>query len=157
MPTIADDKALLTRICTEERQRAYAEQYGTLDPRWLTSAVVDLIASYNADPKPGTLAILVDALMDAGCDDDMEAFRWLAEAKRVPHNYDVGYIDWGFWNAYVDDFMAHTHAIPMYEFSVSANHHTTGKTAFLACLALSDSWKVATDDYRERAWQMVRS
>jgi hypothetical protein len=47
-----------------------------LDPRWLTSTVVDLARSiYKADPRQAgghltNLPILADALMDAGCDDE---------------------------------------------------------------------------------------
>jgi hypothetical protein len=47
-----------------------------LDPRWLTSSVVDLARSiYEADPRQAGgymtgLPILADALMDAGCDSE---------------------------------------------------------------------------------------
>jgi hypothetical protein len=47
-----------------------------LDPRWLTSSVVDLARSiYEADPRQDGgymdgLPILADALMDAGCDSE---------------------------------------------------------------------------------------
>jgi hypothetical protein len=47
----------------------------SLDPRWLTSTVVDLARSiYEADPRQAggymNLPILADALMDAGCDNE---------------------------------------------------------------------------------------
>jgi hypothetical protein len=46
-----------------------------IDPRWLTSAVVDLArAAYEGNPRLAggylELPILADALMDAGCDDE---------------------------------------------------------------------------------------
>jgi hypothetical protein len=46
-----------------------------VDPRWLTSSVVDLARSiYEADPRQAggymNLPILADALMDAGCDSE---------------------------------------------------------------------------------------
>lgn len=40
------------------------------DPRWLTSNVVDLAAAIYKDHAFDRLAILSDALQDAGCDDD---------------------------------------------------------------------------------------
>ena len=40
-----------------------------LDPRWLTSAVVDLANSIKNETAFDRLPILADALMDAGCDD----------------------------------------------------------------------------------------
>jgi hypothetical protein len=48
----------------------------TLDPRWLTSTVLDLARTiYEGDPRQAGgymsgLPILADALMDAGCDDE---------------------------------------------------------------------------------------
>lgn len=59
----------------------------SLDPRWLTSSVLDIAAAVVAAPaaqhgivdplrSKTTLPILADALMDAGCDDD-DLIAWL--------------------------------------------------------------------------------
>jgi hypothetical protein len=42
----------------------------TIDPRWLTSSVVDLAAAIYEERACDRLPILADALMDAGCDND---------------------------------------------------------------------------------------
>ncbi|MCE9531608.1 MAG: hypothetical protein K8T89_10870 [Planctomycetes bacterium] len=42
----------------------------TIDPRWLTSTVVDLAAAIYEEHAFDRLPILADALMDAGCDSD---------------------------------------------------------------------------------------
>ena len=42
----------------------------TVDPRWLTSTVVDLSAAIYEERAFGRLPILADALMDSGCDDE---------------------------------------------------------------------------------------
>ncbi len=39
-----------------------------IDPRWLTSAVVDLASAIYAERAFEHMPILADALMDAGCD-----------------------------------------------------------------------------------------
>jgi len=44
-------------------QRRFCSVVPSVDPRWLTSAVLDLAAT-------GNLVFLRDALMDAGCDDN---------------------------------------------------------------------------------------
>ncbi|MCE9530975.1 MAG: hypothetical protein K8T89_07610 [Planctomycetes bacterium] len=42
----------------------------TIDPRWLTSNVVDLALAIYEDRAFDRMPILADALMDAGCDSD---------------------------------------------------------------------------------------
>lgn len=41
-----------------------------IDPRWLTSTVLDLATAIYAENAFGRLPILADALMDAGCDSE---------------------------------------------------------------------------------------
>jgi hypothetical protein len=41
-----------------------------VDPRWLTSSVVDLARAIDAEQAGERMPILADALMDAGCDSD---------------------------------------------------------------------------------------
>jgi hypothetical protein len=42
----------------------------TIDPRWLTSTVVDLATAIYQECAFGRIPILADALMDAGCDNE---------------------------------------------------------------------------------------
>lgn len=51
-------------------EQATAGQDVVIDPRWLTSTVIDLTASLRGDHAFDRLPILADALMDAGCDDE---------------------------------------------------------------------------------------
>jgi hypothetical protein len=54
----------------------------TLDPRWLTSTVVDLSRIIYEERAFDKLPILADALMDAGCDSE----EMLAHCRgQVPH------------------------------------------------------------------------
>jgi hypothetical protein len=43
----------------------------TIDPRWQSSAVLDLARTIDTEQCYERLPILADALMDAGCDDEM--------------------------------------------------------------------------------------
>lgn len=57
-----------------------------LDNRWLTSAVLDLMAAYDASKGDWSiLGILADALSDAGCDNGLvEMMQWMWTYKRLP-------------------------------------------------------------------------
>ena len=55
----------------------------TVDPRWLTSNVVDLANAIYSERAFDRMPILSDALMDAGCDDDVIIAHCRSEGPHV--------------------------------------------------------------------------
>lgn len=63
-----DQIAIVDHILRFETEGSLPPNQTTIDPRWLTSTVLDLAAMIADEPSLERLPLLSDALMDAGCD-----------------------------------------------------------------------------------------